>query len=214
MLVNVTMQLNELFQGTSKERFVAANLFGRVVVLLKFVDPQKKKAQSSSGDMIDISQKEFYELHITTERPKYEKGMHVLALKPFLRGKYNILFKPAVVQSCFTSEDKRKMYELLFDDGKNAKVHEEFVIPTQEKWNSKENEPEPKEATHEGEKESKSESLNEKEEEESESDSTCEEEKRKHKHKHHHHKKHNKKEKQAPQIIIIPIFVPMMPFMM
>ena len=207
------MSFSELFQGTSKERFVAVKLLN--VTLFKFIDPEKKKALHPVGKILDISGKEFYELHITTERPKFEKGEHVLALKPHESGFRKYQFFPAVVQSSCISEDKRKMYELQFDDGTKEKVHEEFVIPTIDKWNSKENEPKPKETTPESEKESKNEheSKDEKEKE-SESESSSEKEKRKHKRKHHHHKKHNKKEKQGPQIIMIPIFVPMMPFMM
>ena len=132
------MSFRDLFQGTSRERFIACP-FGFLPILLKYVDPKNKKAQNYKGEIIDISGKNFYELHITTERPKFEKGEQVLALIPFLNGNYLKLFTQVVVQSSFISEDKRKMYELQKNDGKIINVHEEFVIPTQDKWKSKEN---------------------------------------------------------------------------
>ena len=215
--------LDKLFKGKPDERFVVTSILGENIVLLRNFDPSSKEAALciGNGSILPVKGRPYYELNLKSERPKFGKGVHVLAMKPTENGKYEVNFRPAVVQSRKLSDDKRKMYNLQFDDGTNAAVHEEFVIPTKDKWNTKEQiyylpGSEPEDAPQEGEEKEEPEKEKEEEKEESsESDSSSDDdEKKKHKKRHHHHhKKHNKRENQAPQIIIMPIFVPMQPYM-
>ena len=95
-------------------------------VSTQYIDPRTKKVAFCDGNGISGSfmTNEFYELKLKSDRPKFGKGVHVLAMKPTSNGRYDINFMPAVVQSWKLSDDKRKMYNLQFDDGTNAAVHD------------------------------------------------------------------------------------------
>lgn len=168
---------------------------------------------------------QYYELRLGNfnKVPTFAPKTKVLALKPKGNNIYDYKFSFAKVvsgpRSCprgskgLSSGNNeryktRNVYTLQFDDNKESvEVFDDYIAPTEEYWGNEQDSYGPKED-------------NEQKEEEDLDSETSEEKAEKHKnkrkqHKHHkeHHRKHHKhQEAENPQIIIMPIIIPISPF--